>query len=378
MRKKIIIIVLFACICLRVGLLIFQHKDSYAPDYWTRFETLRNVYGESQYSMKEWKYWIPDETVYAYAGGAYLKGANPIIVEPTQPPLGKYLISLSILITQNENILGAVFFVFLLGGIYILTHMMTGNAILSLVTAGIASFERLFVDQLAYTPLLDIYFIVFVLFAVITCSHALKNSKPLFIVFSYIFLSLSLMTKVWLIGSVFAVVLTLYILLKKVSYYPYILGGFSVILVVTLFSYTRMFADGYTLLEVLKVQKWLYWYYGGKLNHFFTVWPLVFLNRWYVWWGEVPVIKDASWSVSWPIVIGGGLGGSIYATWTIFKKTSPAVQLAALTILAYGVFISLGQASARYLLPFLPMCYSMVMWIVYKVGKRQFVGRKRR
>jgi 4-amino-4-deoxy-L-arabinose transferase-like glycosyltransferase len=375
MWKKIITILLFILICFRIGWLVYQHKDKYSSDYWSRYESLKSVYGESQYSMKGWKYWIPDETVYAYAGGAYVKGANPIIVEPTQPPLGKYLIGLSILATGNEHGTVALFFVFLLIGIYLLVRMMTGNILVSLVALLIASFEKLFVDQLSISPLLDVFFITFVLYAIIAASYAMKKSKPVFILLSFLLLGLSMMTKVWLIGMVFAVVITVYILVRRPQYYVYIAGGGLVVLITTLITYARMFADGYTVLEVLKVQKWLYWYQNGKINHMFTIWPLIFMNRWYVWWGEVPVIQDLNWSLSWPIVIGSGISASVYGLWSLFKKTEPAIHISALSILAYGAFISLGQASARYLLPFLPICYSMMIWIVYEIGKTIVIKR---
>lgn len=375
MGKKIITILLFILICFRIGWLLYQHKDKYSADYWSRYESLKSVYGESQYSMKGWKYWIPDETVYSYAAGAYVKGANPIIVEPTQPPLGKYLIGLSILATGNEHSTVALFFILLLIGIYLLVRMMTGNKIVALVAVLIASFEKLFVDQLSISPLLDIFHITFVLYAISAASYAMKKSKPVFILLSFLFLGLAMMTKVWLIGAVFAIVITLYVFVKRPKYYLFIFGGAIVVLMTTLLVYARMFADGYTVLEVLKVQKWLYWYQNGKLNHVFTIWPLIFMNKWYVWWGEVPVIQDLNWSLSWPIAIGSGMVASVYGLWSIVKKTEPAIHISALSILAYAAFISLGQASARYLLPFLPLCYSMMIWAVYSVGNRIFTKR---
>ncbi|MFZ2025214.1 MAG: glycosyltransferase family 39 protein [Microgenomates group bacterium] len=370
MAKKVITILLFILICFRVGWTIYQHRDAYAPDYWMRYESLKNVYGQSQYTMKEWKSWIPDEIVYAYAAGAYLKGASPIIVEPTQPPLGKYLIGLSILIANNEHISIAFFFVFMLFGIYLLVLLMTNNRIMSLGAVLIASFERLFVDQLSFSPLLDMFFITFILYAVITASFALKKDKPFYLLLSYLFLGCAMMTKVWLIGIVFTAVITLYILLKKPKYFWYVVGGGGIILITTLLVYIRMFMDGYSVIEVLKVQKWLYWYQNGKLNHLFTIWPLIFLNKWYVWWGEIPIIQDASWVISWPIVIGSGILTSLYAASSIVKKLDPAIQISALCIIVYSVFISLGQASARYLLPFLPICYSMMIWAIFSIAKQ--------
>jgi hypothetical protein len=376
MGKKITIFVLFFIAIFRIGYVLSLHQDKYIPDYWSRYETLKTMYGQSQYTTKDWKYWLPDETVYAYAGGAYVKGANPILIESTQPPLGKYLIGLSILLFGNENIIIAIFFIFLLAGIFLLIRMMTGNIMIALCGMLIASFERLFVDQLTYTPLLDIFHITFILYGIISASYAIKKSKPCMIFLSFVFLSSAMMTKVWVTGLVFVISISLYIILKKPKYYPYIIGGVVIIILSTLLVYMRMYLDGYTIIEILKVQKWLYWYHNSKINRFFTIWPLIFLNRWYVWWGESPIIKDTNWTISWPIIIGSALISSIFVLRSFVKTNNPALHISVMSILAYALFMSLGQATARYLLPFLPMCYALTVYGIYSIQKSMYPNKR--
>lgn len=365
--KRFVIPTLIIFIILRVVFVIHAQSAKYREDYWQRYPVLKDVYGQSQYMMKNWKYWIPDETVYSYAAGAYVKGADPIIVEPTQPPLGKYLIGLSIIMTRNENMIGAVFFIFLLAGIYIFAKQITGSVLISLAVVLASSFEHLFVDQLAVTPLLDIFYITFTVYALSAVSHALSTKRPGFLLLGYLLFGFSMMVKVWLIGAVFVVPVSVYVLIRKYQYYPYIAAGAFVILLVTLACYTRMFMAGYSLMQVLKVQKWLYWYQNGKINHLFTIWPLIFFNQWHVWWGNTPVIHDASWVLSWPIVIGSGLIGTAGVLYQAIKKMMPAVQICALSIASYCAFISLGQPSARYLLPLLLLCYIMCGWILQHI-----------
>lgn len=323
--------------------------------------------------MKAWKYWIPDETVYSYAGGAYLKGADPIIVEPTQPPLGKYLLALSILLTHSENTIVPVFFVLLMVGIYLLSMRMSGSTVLSLVVVLFAVFERLFTDQIFVTPLLDIFHITFLVYAVLAASFSLEKHRPVLLLVSYGCFGAALITKVWLIGAVFVIPVTIYVLLRARKYYPYVIGGFILMLGLTLLSYTKMFIEGYNIIQVLLVQKWLYWYQSGKRSGLFTIWPLIFMNKWYVWWGDVPVIQDQSWSVSWPISIGAGLLASIRILIAPIKKSRPSGYLIGVSIIAYSVFMSMGQASARYLLPILPFCYVMGGWILYGLFKKYSV-----
>lgn len=369
MVKKILSIILLFLIVLRIGFLVYQSRNNYRSDYWNRYASLRSVYGESQYSMKEWKYWIPDETVYSYAGGAYVKGADPILVEPTQPPLGKYLLAFSILLTHSENTIVPVFFGLLMVGIYLLCMQVSGSAVVSLIVVLFALFERLFTDQIFVTPLLDIFHITFLVYAVLFASFALEKRMPALLLVSYGCFGAALMTKVWLIGAVFVVPVTIYVLLRMRTYYPYVIGGFIIMLGLTLLSYTRMFLDGYNIMQVLLVQKWLFWYQNGKRTGLFTMWPLIFMNKWYVWWGDVPVIQDQNWSVSWPISISAGLLASARILIDPIKKSRPTAYMIGISIIAYSIFMSMGQASARYLLPILPFCYVMGGWILYRLCK---------
>lgn len=368
MFKKYLSLLLFLCILFRTGWLVYQNRGRYVSDYWTRYQTLQNVFGQSQYQMKAWKYWIPDETVYSYAGGAYLRGADPIIVESTQPPLGKYLISLSILVTGNENVMVSVFFVLFIIGIYLLCKQVTGSTVISQIVVLLALFERLFTDQITISPLLDIFLITFLVFGIITASLALEKRKPLILLATYACFGAALMTKVWLVGMVFVGPVTLYILLRYTKYYRYVIGGIIIVLGITLLSYVRMFMDGYNIIQVLLVQKWLYWYQNGKRSGLFTIWPLIFLNRWYVWWGNAPIAQDMNWSVSWPIVIGSGILAGVRILMKPFTNVKTSLYLTGILTIVYALFMSLGQASARYLLPLLPLVYILDGWILSRLA----------
>jgi hypothetical protein len=375
MNKKAAVIILLVSVCVRVIFLTLSNRDRYVPDYWTRFPALKDMYGQSQYMMKSWKYWLPDETVYSYAAGAYVRGASPILVEPTQPPLGKYLIGLSVLMTGNENAIVPVFFSFLVAGIFFLSLMLTGSPVIAMAAALASTFERLFTDQIAVTPLLDIFFVPCILFAVVTAAYALDRKKPGLLILAYGFLAASMMIKAWMIGMVFTAAITLYIMYRYRAYTPFALAGFAVIGVVFVGTYARLLMSGSSPVDVFRVQKWIYWYYSGRHGGVLTVWPLIFFNRWHVWWGEVPVLKDPAWTLSWPAATGIGLVSVPGLVSGIQRKGNPAAHLTALCIVSYSVFMSMGQASARYLLPFLPFCYAAGAWAVWTVLKKSKKAR---
>jgi hypothetical protein len=367
MVKKVITIVLLLLIFSRFGWLVYQNRNKYTPDYWQRYQTLKTVFEGSQYMMKDWKFWIPDETVYAYAAGAYAKGANPILVESTQPPLGKYLLSLSVLLFNNENVIVALFWLFFLIGIGEMTYLLSKNSIVAIISVLFVTFESLFTNQLRYMPLLDIFEITFILWGIVCVVVGLQKSARWVFVSGLVFIGLSMMVKVWITGVVFLLVATVYSIVTKRSYFKYIIVGYGIIFVILLAIYARTILSGYSPLDILKVQKWLFWYHESKINRFFTIWPLVFLNRWYVWWGNEPVISDANWSVSWPITIG------IFIFETVRRLVRRAVSyrnrawdLLFYCMIVYSLFISVGQANARYLLPLLSLAYPFSCALIYR------------
>jgi len=110
MRKinwnRILFVFLIAFIAFNILTTIFQYSSKYlSADYWERYPQLKKMYESSQYVNKNPEGWIADEEANSYAGGALIKGTNPIYIIADTPPLGKYLIGLSALIFKNENII---------------------------------------------------------------------------------------------------------------------------------------------------------------------------------------------------------------------------------------------------------------------------------
>ena len=277
------------------------------------------------------------------------------------------------MLSGSENFILPVFFALLMTGIYFLTSSITHNSEISFSVVLAAMFEHLFTDQLRVAPLLDIIQMPFIIFAVLFSIASIEKKKPQFLLIAYVLFAMAMMVKVWLIGAVFVIPVSLYVAFMKRDYIPYIVLGFGITLGITLLCYARLFYDNYSVMQILKVQKWLYWYQAGKQNRLFTIWPLIFLNRWYVWWGDTPISKDPNWSLSWPVVIGGALGAVIHACVTVFKNTGTGLQMLLLCVVSYSIFLSFGQASARYLLLLLPFCYALCGWIVFTVLKSRKV-----
>src|SRR3989344_1626425 len=127
------------------------------------YQTLENLYNQSQYRQKNPTSIIPDHTVFRYAAGAYLRGVDPILINSEHTPLGKYFLSLSIGLFKNDKLLIPVFAAFSLVALWLLGKEVFHNHVLALVPLVIFTSEKLFLGQIVVTPLLDIIQLPFIL-----------------------------------------------------------------------------------------------------------------------------------------------------------------------------------------------------------------------
>lgn len=158
--RKYIELLLVILILGRVGLFIIVNQHYFLRKFDPVY--MGNLYSQSQYVIGERsKGGIGDDGLYAFAGYYYLFQKGDISsVNFEHPPLGKYLIGLSILFFGNENIINIIYFFFLLLLTYKLSQILLSDRILSVLSVGILSLDSLFLDNLVRS-LLDLPFTLF-------------------------------------------------------------------------------------------------------------------------------------------------------------------------------------------------------------------------
>lgn len=277
------VFLLLLLIIFPIGRIVWQKWDYYLSPF--DLERAQGLYNISQYVKEEGAAWIADEIVFAYAGWNYINGGNPILLNPENPPLGKYLVGLSIKLFNNEKIPTLIF------------------GLLSL--------------------------------------------------FSFFLLCRLFLKKTWL-------------------------ALLPVAVLVLLASYGRLLAEGWSIYKVLSVQKWILWYHQSRLIELGSVWPLIYLNRWYVWWGDQPYLAMVQWSLFWPIFTTLALIFSILVFLKIAGlarnrlknfKFDQKITVLCLWVVFYLAFLSLGNISSRYLFYLLPYCYLLGVYGISKFRK---------
>lgn len=364
--EKIAVFFVLALITLNICIAILDSKGKYFNhNFKNELDKIEEQYLNSQYISKEPKYIIPDEIINTYAGWKYVNGVNPVLIASDTPPLGRYLIGSSITIFNNENYITLIFSVLSLFLMYFLGMQIFKSRIISLIPPLLFSFEPIFKNQIIYSPLLDIMQLAFLLLIFYFFNKGFTGKKEVtpFILVS-LFLGLFVATKFFATGiTIVAAIFFVLILNKNFGKLKIYIFTLPLSLLVLLFSYIRVLAFNYSIMEFLGIQKYVFLYHKSQLILPFTIWPLLLFNKWFVWYGNNPIISDPQWQISWPILT---LLTVVSCILYFFKKIKKQKSIEILLVwsLLYILFFSFGQITSRYLVIFIPVMYIVSLYIV--------------
>ena len=146
-------------------------------------------------------------------------------------------------------------------------------------------------------------------------------------------------------------------------------------IIVLLASYARVFAFGYTLREIVGIQKWVFIYHQGQLMKPFSIWPLLFLNQWHVWWGDKPILSDSQWIILWPVMTTIAFLTIIFY---VIKKlrVKKEIEILMVWIVLYLGMFSIGQITVRYFIILLPIIYIVALYGVQQFSINQISKKK--
>ena len=361
---------------------------SYQGEYVSRYDATywKERYLRSQWVMSPPKETIGDDGLYAYVGWEYMQGHDPTLLNAELPPLGKYLIGLSILVFGNQNIFALLSGLFVLAAFYFMNTALTRDRFFAFVPVALFSLEPLFYTQLR-APFLDLLYLGFLLL----CFGFVFRKKYLSAV-----IALGLMASVKASASTFVIVpfaVVVYLLftrqykdLKKFSLY------LPVSVFVFMLTYLRYFLLGHDLREFLGVQKYILAFYSdGAKGDWITPWQILLTGQWHTWWGET--LRVAEWHIGWTI---GTLIAFLYLPFAIYhlpfintwikskrensmvhgiwkienklfaNRVGGSLDLIAIWFIVYMLFLSIVPVWPRYLLLALPFLYNLTIWVLPK------------
>ncbi len=320
-------------------------------------------YNQSQWVIPNSKNVMSDEDLYSYSGFRYINGLNPILNSPEVPPLGKYLIGLSIVMFGNQRVISVITAVLSLFVLAQIVSFATKSPVAISLAIGVTSINSIFIDQIKFAPQLDIFYLLFLLLFFTFFLLFLKHKNKFFFIFSGISIGLFFSTKFFVMSFLIVnLTLLLFFLFKNTDKKKAIVHMFwlnMIASVVFLSTYIIYFSLGGNLRSFLGVQKWIFLFYlnspidSSKLYGSYL--GLIFLNKWRYWSEGYPIISYSYWSVVWPITAVLSVF-SIFKLWVANKIKNDTFLLVVCFLAIYNLFLFITPIYPRYLLLlFVPM-----------------------
>lgn len=368
--QKFIFVIAFLLILVKPVQIAVENRISLlSPGFEKEYEQYKKKYYSSQFVQKKNPVIMPDEVFRSFAGGAFLKGLNPILITHDHPPLGNYMIAASILFFDNPRTLMIPILAMIILGVYLLSRLAVGNSLLALVPLGVFINEPLFTNKIIYAPLVEPLQLPFLLFAFYFFIRAVKDKKYIkWFILTSIFLGIVISTRFFVTGGIMVFCMISYLIYdrrgvdKKLIYFILTL---PLLLVVLILSYTRTMMDGYSVIQIFGIQKYILAYHKSKFILPFSFWDLLLFNRWHTWWGDWKISSDPQWLVLWPISV---VLTGVYFLFSLIRKITfnETEKIMILWLGVYTLTLSTGFSSTNYFLPIIPFFYILATSFLYK------------
>ncbi|MDP3998069.1 MAG: NTF2-like N-terminal transpeptidase domain-containing protein [bacterium] len=365
-KRNPFIIFCLAIFFLQLGqLLYFKRNVFFTPydiSYWKdRFE-------HSQWQLPLSKRGIGDDSLFSYVGYQLINGADPAGVNAETPPVGKYLIGFSIAIFKNP-----VYYAFFFGiGTIFLYHLVLKNFFkegkILLFLPALIFLDPLFFSQLfpSWLDIVQLFFLLANLTLFLKFSQTPKNKKSLgLIIASGVTLGLFAESKLPILLPAVLLLEIIYLLSKRFLKESVIF--LSAIIAAIILSYGRYFLLGHSLIDFIKLQKYIIFFYlQSKLDiHVGAIWSTLI-------WGKFPDIATGEpifineWWIFWPIVTFLGVGAAFF--YLLRKKTPVALRGLSIFLLSTLLIYTFIPIYPRYLLTILPFLYLFSGYVIYQLA----------
>lgn len=259
--RKLLWWTLISVIALRLSLFLLVNKTyflrQFDPEYFGQ------LYSESQYVKGELSEGgIGDDGLYAFAGYYYLFQAGDVSsVNFEHPPIGKYLIGVSIFLFKNENVINILYFILLLLVTYKMGKMVLKDNVLALIPLVLVSTDPLFLDNLIRS-LLDLPFTLFFTLAVYFFLKGFNKSSNFYL--SSLFWGFAFSTRF------FPLIILIYLFFFFITYFYYrgqlvvFIKASFLIPIIYLVSHFSFFVYHPSVVEFVAHKKWMIaWFFGS-------------------------------------------------------------------------------------------------------------------
>lgn len=364
--KKIISGVIFIAaliiLILPIGRNFSKFTEKFDP------KSYEKKYNNSQYVIPQSKSPISDEELLSYAGYKYATGLSPILINADHPPLGKYMIGWTTLLFGNNRIVSLLFAVANITLAMVIIYSLTGSLILASLGFLMISLNTVFLDQIIYSPVLDIIQVFFLLCYFYIFMIWQKTKKNIFIILLGITLGILSSVKIYFPSIILSIISFPFLWITKDKNFKKTVPFFFLIITLAFLTYTASyfgyFLHGNSFRNFLGTQKWIFLFWKNNSiqvsKYYGSVLPLILFNQWKVWWGNKQYINFAHWSIFWPIFFIAG----IFSICSLIIK-GVRLLVPKNTLQFFGFFLSTWSISFLAYLCFIPISPRYLMMLYF-------------
>lgn len=354
MKSKIAVFVILFITLLKLLVFLFSHSS-----YFTRiFDPVYfgDLYSQSQYVIGERsKGGIGDDGLYSFAGYYYLFQKGDVsAVNFEHPPLGKYLIGLSILIFRNENAVNLIYFILLLFFTYKIGMIIMRSPLFATMGVFVLSLNNLFLDNLLRS-LLDLPFTLF--FTAAVYFYLKSFDKPRYLYYSMLSWAFAASTRFFPSLILLFPLLTTVIYLQKKENLKHFFLSSLIIPVFYLFIHFSFFIYHPSFMEFLRHKRWMLSWFWGTVVMRGNIWRNIYTGSYFDSTGKLVANEHWMWLI--PVVVTLGIISLKRSDLT--KKYSPFLTVYILTFifLLYVTFLTGGLE--KFMMPVFPLLVVLAM-----------------
>lgn len=351
MKNKLLQSFLLFAIVLRLVFLFWTNLSVYTKAF--DMGRLEDKYFTSSYILGDKAdHTLSDADLYAVEGNMLVnQGRDLEKLTPGHPPFGKYIIGLSQKLFSNPFVFQFVSFTLVL----LIFLLISKSPLLTLAL----SFEPLLVSQIDKT-LLGTHLLVFQLTSILLFLKFMNKEKRtiVYALFTWFFLGLSFATKFFPVSAPLAVTIVLFTVFsgdfKKFTQLMLSLPSMGLAFLLGHISYFPHHPSLISFIKYIRYQ--INWWAGSPQVAPFSIFKIIFQNKWVTWWGE-GIVKVKEWWLGWPI-------------FTLLSLFSFQNKFFFLYLLISLIFLSFQAVFPRHLLSIMPIIYLLGWGTISKLWQK--------
>lgn len=331
-------------------------------------EYLAHIYSNSQYIKgTEATSSIGDDALFAVAGYYLtLQGGDPTQIHFESPPLGEYLIGLSILIFRNERVINILYIVLFFFFTYQFGVLIFNDKLVSLFAVLFLSLDPLLTQHMTIS-LLDLPQALFMLIGIYIFTSVVVAKKSIaYFFYSSLFLGLATATKFFPAITFILLILGIWCFKHAHKKFHFWLNSLAIIPIIYLISYTMFFFHDHTLLDFVNFQKWmLVWRMGNpyKIGNIFLTY---LFGKYQSWWLPTEWIEFKEWTVLNPLLLIGATFSLI-----LLDRKNPLHTYLYLIMIVFIIYVAITTTGvAKYLFPVYPFLALFTSYTIFVSCKR--------